>query len=99
MPKKDLINQRGSIERGPVPRAFGQSESGPGVTVPEGVADGSTATMRRCPEARHSRRQRVGCCATAIARRRQSSGRIAEITYADAETIIVSGIELAPQEA
>ena len=26
-------------------------------------------------------------------------GRIDEITYADAETIVVSGIELAPQEA
>jgi valyl-tRNA synthetase len=26
-------------------------------------------------------------------------GRIEEITYADAESIIVSGIELAPQEA
>jgi hypothetical protein len=26
-------------------------------------------------------------------------GRIEEITYTDAETIVVSGIELAPQEA
>ena len=41
-------NQRGSIERGPVPRDGGQSESGP-APVPETAASGSAAAMMSAP--------------------------------------------------
>ncbi|KZD25506.1 hypothetical protein A4A58_03580 [Tardiphaga robiniae] len=59
-----------------MPRDFGQSDNGPDDVVPEGAAVASTAAMMRLPEARQSRKHRVGARITAIARRGHSSDAI-----------------------